>query len=109
MALGIYLDQSPFFSRLSGRKLNAALKLLNHTPRKNPSLRHLPVALAREVCLRTNSKAMLTGTIADVGNRYRIEIRAVNCQTGATMATSMAEADDPGPGHGGVGAGGRQA
>ena len=94
MALGIYLDQSPFFSRLSGRKLNAALKLLNHTPKEPLFEEHLPVALAREVCLRTNSKAMLTGTIADVGNRYRIEIRAVNCQTGATMATSMAEADN---------------
>jgi len=89
LALGIYLDQSPFFSQLSKRKLNAALKALNHRPNDR-----LPTALAREVCLRTSSSAILTGTIADVGNRYRIEIRAVNCQTGATTATSQAEADN---------------
>ncbi len=94
MALGFYLDQSPFFSRLSGRKLHAALKLLNYAPKESLVEERLSVALAREVCLSTNSKAMLTGTIADVGNRYRVEIRAVNCQTGATMATSTAEADN---------------
>ena len=93
-ALGFYLDQSPFFSRLSDRKLNAALKLLNYTPKESLVEEGLPVALAREVCLRTNSKAMLTGTISDLGNRYRVEIRAVNCQTGGTMATSTAEADN---------------
>ncbi|MFZ0793100.1 MAG: protein kinase, partial [Candidatus Korobacteraceae bacterium] len=41
-ALGFYLDQSPFFSRLSGRKLNAALKLLNYTPPKSVVEERLP-------------------------------------------------------------------
>ena len=88
-ALDVYLDQSPFINLLSDRKLNAALKLMNH-----PANVRLPAAEAREVCVRTNSRALVAGSISDVGNRYRVDLRATDCRTGTTIARSQAEADD---------------
>ena len=43
--------------------------------------------------MRTNSKAVIAGSIADAGNRYRIGLKAVECQTGSTMANIEAEAE----------------
>ncbi len=48
--------------------------------------------VAREVCVRTNSKAMMTGSIDSVGSHYLIGLRAVDCQTGDTLASAKAEA-----------------
>ena len=50
--------------------------------------------LAKQVCLRTNSTAVLGGSISDQGNGYHLALRAVNCQTGALLASSEAEAVD---------------
>jgi tetratricopeptide (TPR) repeat protein len=48
--------------------------------------------VAREVCLRTNSKAMLAGSIGAVGSHYLVGLKAVNCQNGDTLASAEAEA-----------------
>jgi len=48
--------------------------------------------LAREVCLRSNSKALLEGSIGSVGSHYLIGLKAVNCETGDTLASTEAEA-----------------
>ena len=50
--------------------------------------------LAKQVCLRTNSTAVLGASISDQGNGYHLALRAVNCQTGALLASSEAEAVD---------------
>ncbi len=50
--------------------------------------------VSREVCLRTNSQAVLEGTISAIDNRYIIGLKAVNCQTGDTLASSGAEAEN---------------
>jgi tetratricopeptide (TPR) repeat protein len=46
---------------------------------------------AREVCLRTNSKAVVIGSIADVGNLYRITLKAFECQTQKWFAATEKE------------------
>jgi tetratricopeptide (TPR) repeat protein len=46
---------------------------------------------AREVCLRTNSKAVVIGSIADVGNLYRITLKAFECQTQEWFAATEKE------------------
>ena len=48
---------------------------------------------AREICLRENAKAMLTGSIAALGSHYVITLSAVNAQTGDTIASEQAESD----------------
>ena len=49
--------------------------------------------VAREVCQRTASKAMLVGSIASLGAHYVLGLDAVNCQTGDSLASDQVEAD----------------
>jgi serine/threonine protein kinase/tetratricopeptide (TPR) repeat protein len=81
LAQSLDLAQTPYLNVLTDDKVRGTLKLLNHSE----DARITP-ELAREVCLRTNSKAYLEGHIADNGNHYLIELRAVNCQTGRPVA-----------------------
>jgi Tfp pilus assembly protein PilF len=48
----------------------------------------------REVCVRTGSKAMLSGSIASLGSQYVIGLRAVNCETGDVLAVAQEQAAD---------------
>ena len=86
-ALAIQLEQSPFLNVLSGEKVNATLKLMNQNIHDR-----MTQDVAREVCVRTNSKAMLAGSIGAVGSHYLIGLKAVNCQNGDTLASAEAEA-----------------
>jgi serine/threonine protein kinase/DNA-binding winged helix-turn-helix (wHTH) protein/Flp pilus assembly protein TadD len=85
-ALPVGLQQTPFLNLLAPDKVRRTLKLMNQAEEG----RFTP-ALAREVCLRTNSKALIAGSISDVGNRYRIELKAADCQTGKTLAAIQTE------------------
>src|SRR5271165_1423318 len=86
-ALVVEFRQTPFLNVLGPDKVRGTLKLLDHS--ENDSL---TPELAREVCLRTSSKALIAGSIADAGNGYRIRLTAANCQTGKTMANTEMEA-----------------
>jgi len=86
-ALAIQLEQSPFLNVLSERRVSSTLKLMNQ-----PADAHLTYELAHQVCLRSNSKALLEGSIGSVGSHYMIGLKAVNCQTGDTLASAEAEA-----------------
>ena len=63
--LSVQLEQSPFLDLVSDRKVNATLKLMGRHAGD-----HLTPEVAREVCQRTGSKAMLTGSIAELGSQY---------------------------------------
>ncbi len=88
-ALTIQLEQSPFLNVLSDEKVEKTLKLMNR-----PANERLTREVAQEVCLRTNSKALLAGRVASVGDQYAIGLKAVNCQTGDTLASAEVEADN---------------
>jgi hypothetical protein len=49
--------------------------------------------VAREICQRTQSKAVLAGSIATLGSHYAIDLKAENCQTGDSLGSAEAEAD----------------
>ena len=49
--------------------------------------------MAREVCQRANAKALIEGSITELGNQYVIGIDAVNCRTGETIAQEQVTAD----------------
>jgi len=85
-AVTIHLQQSPFLNILSDQRVAATLKLMNRPGQR------LSVDVAREVCLRSHSKAMLTGSIALVGTHYVIGLRANNCQSGDMFASAEAYA-----------------
>jgi eukaryotic-like serine/threonine-protein kinase len=85
-ALRVELEQTPYLNLLAADKVRGILKSLDH-----PVNLRLTPELARGVCLRSNSQAVVSGSIYDVGNRYRIELKATDCKTGKTLATTAVE------------------
>jgi serine/threonine protein kinase/tetratricopeptide (TPR) repeat protein len=85
--LSIQLEQSPFLDLVSEHRVNETLKLMG----RQAGDRLIP-SVTREVCLRTGSKAMLTGSIARLGSQYVIGLKAVNCATGDTLAEAQEQA-----------------
>ncbi|MGA2373444.1 MAG: protein kinase [Candidatus Korobacteraceae bacterium] len=87
-ALAMQLEQSPFIGVLPDDKVSHTLRLMGR-----PGNDHLTLEVAREVCVRTGSKALLAGSVASFGNRYMVGLRAVNCQSGDSLGGAEAEAD----------------
>jgi serine/threonine protein kinase/tetratricopeptide (TPR) repeat protein len=88
-ALSVQLAQSPFLNILSDQKVNDTLHLMGRPPGDR-----LTKEVAREICQRSASTAMLAGSIAQVGDRYDLVLKAVNCATGDSIASTEAEASD---------------
>jgi serine/threonine protein kinase len=86
-ALAVDLEQSPFLNILSDRKVGETLKLMGRPPTE-----HVTADVAKELCLRTGSKAILAGSISSLGTQYVIGLEAVACSTGDTLAKEQAEA-----------------
>ena len=80
-ALRVGLEQTPYLNVLASDKVSGTLRNLNL-----PGEAKVTPALARQVCLRTDSKMIITSSIADAGNRFRIELNAIACQNGNTIA-----------------------
>src|SRR5271167_2007494 len=59
-----------------------------------PADAKLTPAIARELCQRTGSAAVLDGSIAQIGTGYLLTLRAVNCSNGDTLASAEAQASD---------------
>jgi tetratricopeptide (TPR) repeat protein len=78
--LVVQLEQSPFLSIISEERIQEVLRLMNRSAdeRFNPGI-------AREVCTRTASAAVLDGSIASVGSQYVLSLRARNCATGEAL------------------------
>jgi eukaryotic-like serine/threonine-protein kinase len=85
--LSVQLEQSPFLDLVSERKVNEALKLMGRSA-GDP----LTPEVTRQVCQRTGSRAMLTGSIASLGSQYVIGLKAVNCSTGDILAQAQEQA-----------------
>jgi hypothetical protein len=85
-ALTIQLSQSPFLNIVSDRKIEETLRLMGQ-----PAQRITP-DLAREICIRTGSKATVLGSISNLGSQYVIGLSAVGCGSGDTLATEQGQA-----------------
>ena len=87
--LSIQLEQSPFLNLLSDQRIEQTLSLM-----ARPKDTRLTAEVAREVCQRTASAAVLSGFIAQVGTRYLLTLYAVNCSNGDQLASAQAQASD---------------
>jgi eukaryotic-like serine/threonine-protein kinase len=87
--LRVQLEQSPFLNVLSDEQVAQELRLMAQPPDVA-----LSAALARDLCQRIGSKALLTGSISSLGSHYVIGLNAMNCQTGATLAAEQSEVPD---------------
>ncbi len=85
--LDVALRQSPFLSVLSESQVALTLQLMTL-----PAATKLTPEVVRELCLRAGSKAYLAGSIGSLGSEYVLELKAVNCQSGDTLAEAQVTA-----------------
>jgi len=88
-ALTLDLSQSPFLNVLSQQRVTTTLKQM-----EKPADERLTVRIAREICLRTNSKALIAGSIALVGERYTFNLRVLDCQNEEILTSVVSEAEN---------------
>lgn len=86
-ALTVALSQSPFLDILGEGRIAATLTWMT----RRADTRLTP-EVARELCQRANSKAYIAGSISRMGQEYVIALKAVNCQTGDTLAEEQVSA-----------------
>jgi serine/threonine protein kinase/tetratricopeptide (TPR) repeat protein len=86
-ALAVELGQSPFLNVLSDRKVSETLRMMGRATNER-----ITADVGRELCLRTGSKAVLGGTISTFGSHYLLDLSAVACGTGDSLAKEQAEA-----------------
>jgi predicted Ser/Thr protein kinase len=82
------LNQSPFLNLLSDDLVNRQLRYMGR-----PAEAPLTPEVAREVCQRANSMAMLLGSISAIGSHYVITLKATNCANGDSLDVEQAEAE----------------
>ncbi len=87
--LSVQLEQSPFLSIISDPKIQQTLRQMSQ-----PAEAKLTPAIAREICQRTSSAAVLDGSIAQIGAQYLLTLKAVNCASGESLASTEAQASD---------------
>jgi len=85
--LVVQLEQSPFLSLISEDRIQATLRLMGQ-----PADARVSSDVARQVCERTGSAAVLEGSIASLGTQYVLGLRATSCSTGDLLDEEQAQA-----------------
>jgi eukaryotic-like serine/threonine-protein kinase len=87
--LSVQLEQSPFLSLISEDGIHQTLQMMERPPNTR-----LQPEITREVCQRMGSAAALDGSIALIGSRYDLILKATNCANGEVLASTEAQAND---------------
>jgi eukaryotic-like serine/threonine-protein kinase len=82
----VELSQSPYLNILSDDQVRTTLRQMGRQPQE-----WLSEPLAREVCVRSQSKVFISGSIASLGSEYVLGLKAENCFTGAVIAQQQTE------------------
>jgi eukaryotic-like serine/threonine-protein kinase len=85
--LSVQLQQSPYLSLISDDRVQQTLRLMGR-----PADGRLTPDVAREICVRTSSVAVLEGSIEPVGSAYILGLRARNCSSGDIIDAEQAQA-----------------
>ena len=85
--LSVNLEQSPYLSLIPDERVQQTLRLMGR-----PAEARLSPEVAREVCARTGSAAVLEGSIASLGNQYVLGLRAEDCRTGDILDEEQVQA-----------------
>jgi eukaryotic-like serine/threonine-protein kinase len=86
-ALDVQLRQSPYLGVLPEQRIQGTLKLMGRRAGDK-----LTRDVARDLCQRTASKAMIGGSISQLGTSYVISLDATNCRTGDTIEKTQVQA-----------------
>ncbi len=80
------MEQTPYLNILGIDKVLGTLAQLNLAPTTK-----LTPEVARQICGKTNSKLVISQSIGDAGNGYRLQMRALDCGSGATVAKEQVD------------------
>jgi eukaryotic-like serine/threonine-protein kinase len=86
-ALAVDLEQSPYLNVFPEQKVRQTLQFMGRTPDER-----ITGDVGREICQRVGIKAMLNGSIANMGSQYVITLDAVNASTGESLAREEVQA-----------------
>ena len=86
-ALGVDLEQSPYLQVIPQSRVQQTLGFMGRQANER-----LTDDVARELCQRVGSKAMLSGSIASLGSQYVLTLNAISCQSGDSLAQEQAQA-----------------
>jgi eukaryotic-like serine/threonine-protein kinase len=87
--LAVQLEQSPFLSMISDQRIQQTLQMMGQKPDAK-----LTPEIARELCQRTGSAAVVDGSITQIGMPYLLTVKAINCSDGDSLASTEAQASD---------------
>jgi len=87
--LSVQLEQSPFLSIVSDQRIHQTLQMMGQKPDAK-----LTPEIARGLCQRTASAAVLDGSIAQIGTHYLLIVKAANCVSGESLTSTEAQASD---------------
>jgi len=85
--LAVQLGQSPFLSLIPDDRIRRVLQLMGQPPTAR-----LTDEVARELCVRTGSTAVVEGSIATLGTQYVLGLRAEHCATGELIDQQQLQA-----------------
>ena len=85
--LAVQLEQSPFLSIISEERIKHTLGLMGQ-----PVDTRLTPEVAREICERTGSAAVLDGSVTSLGTRYVLGLRGRSCPTGDILDQEQVQA-----------------
>src|SRR6202161_896113 len=85
-ALRYAMAQTPYLNILGLDKVSGTRAQLNVPPTAE-----LTPDLARQVCGKTNSRVVISQSISDAGNGYHLQMQALDCASGATLAKEQAD------------------
>ena len=80
------MEQTPYLNILGSDKVLGTLAQFNLPPTTK-----LTPEVARQICGKTNSKLVISQSIGDAGNGYRLQMRALDCGSGATVAEEQVD------------------
>ena len=86
-ALTVQLEQSPFLTLFSEQHVRETMKYMGLAEDER-----VTKSRGLEICQRENLKAILVGSIANLGSQYVIGLEALNCQNGDLLVSEQVQA-----------------
>src|SRR5229473_3170513 len=86
-ALAVDLEQSPYLNVFPEQKVRQTLQLMGRAPEER-----ITGDVGREICQRAGIRAMLNGSITNLGSQYVITLEAVNAGSGESLAREEVQA-----------------
>jgi eukaryotic-like serine/threonine-protein kinase len=87
--LSVELEQSPVLTIVSDDQIQQTLQLMGRKPDAR-----VTGEVAKEICERLGSAAVLGGSVAQIGTEYLLTLKASKCSTGELLASTESIASD---------------